>query len=114
MQYGQSALVPASPWLASLPPVKPKLMVVENSRSSLRVNWETAGKTAWLWILQYRTNEGWATEILPAHQRAGTFENSKPDVIAVSAVDRVGNVSSPTAIKKPQPVRSGKGMIILN
>jgi uncharacterized lipoprotein YddW (UPF0748 family) len=114
MQYGQSALVPASPWLASLPPVKPKLMVVENSRSSLRVNWETAGKTAWLWILQYRTNEVWATEILPAHQTTRTFENSKPDVIAVSAVDRVGNVSSPTAIKKTQPVRSGKGMIILN
>jgi hypothetical protein len=42
------------------------------------------------------------------------FENSKPDVIAVSAVDRVGNVSSPAAIKKTQPVRSGKGMIILN
>jgi hypothetical protein len=35
-------------------------------------------------------------------------------MVAVSAVDRVGNVSSPAAIKKTQPVRSGKGMMILN
>jgi uncharacterized lipoprotein YddW (UPF0748 family) len=113
-EYTQTALVPASPWLDSMPPDKPKLTVVENSHSSLRVNWETAGEPAWLWILQYRTNEVWATEILPAHQTTRTFENSKPDVIAVSAVDRVGNVSSPAAIKKTQPVRSGKEMIILN
>jgi hypothetical protein len=80
----------------------------------LSVRWETAGEPAWLWILQYRTNEVWATEILPAHQTTRMFENSKPDVIAVSAVDRVGNVSSPAAIKKTRPVHSGKGMIILN
>lgn len=113
-EYTQTALVPASPWLDSVPPDKPKLTVAENGRSSLSVNWETAGEPAWLWILQYRTNEVWATEILPAHQTTRTFENSKPDVIAVSAVDRVGNVSSSAAIKKTQPVRSGKGMIILN
>jgi uncharacterized lipoprotein YddW (UPF0748 family) len=113
-EYTRTALVPASPWLDSVPPDKPKLTVAENSHSSLRVNWETAGEPAWLWILQFRTNEVWATEILPAHQTTRTFENSKPDVIAVSAVDRVGNVSSPAAIKKTPPVRSGKGMIILN
>jgi hypothetical protein len=113
-EYTRTALVPASPWLDSLPPDKPKLTVAENSHSSLRVNWETAGKTAWLWVLQSRTNGVWTTEILPANQTTRTFENSKPDVIVVSAVDRVGNVSSPTAIKKTQPVRSGKGMIILN
>jgi len=113
-QYGQSALVPASPWLASLPPVKPKLIVAENNRSSLGVRWETAGEAAWLWILQYRTNRVWATEILPAHQTTWTFENSRPDMVAVSAVDRVGNVSSPAAIKKTQPLRPGRGMIVLN
>jgi hypothetical protein len=110
--YPQTALVPASPWLASLPPDKPKLAVAENSHSSLRVNWETAGEPAWLWILQYRTNEVWATEILPANQTTRTFENSRPELVAVSTVDRVGNVSSPAAIKKTQPVRSGKGLIL--
>jgi hypothetical protein len=112
--YPQTALVPASPWLASLLPVKPKLMVVENNRSSLSVRWETDGERAWLWVLQYRTNEVWATEILPASQTTRTFENSRPEMIAVSAVDRVGNMSAPATIKKTQPVRTGKGMIILN
>ena len=106
----EPALVPASPWLDSVPPDKPKLTVAGNSHSSLRVNWETAGEPAWLWILQYRTNEVWATEILPAHQMTRTFENFKPELIAVSAVDRTGNLSSPAVIKKTQPVRTGKGM----
>jgi hypothetical protein len=110
----QTALVPASPWLDSVPPDKPKLTVAENSRSSLRVNWETAGEAAWLWILQYRTNDVWATEILPASQTTRTFENSRPEMVAVSAVDRVGNVSAPTAIKKTRPVRSGKSTMFLN
>ena len=83
-----------------LPPDKPKLTVGENDRSSLSVRWETTGEAAWLWVLQYRTNEVWTTEILPAHQTTRTFENSKPDLIAVSAVDRAGNLSSPAAIKK--------------
>jgi uncharacterized lipoprotein YddW (UPF0748 family) len=113
-QYGQSALVPASPWLGSLPPAKPKLVVVENNRSSLSVRWETNSEAAWLWILQYRTNAVWATEILPAHQTTRTFENSKPDLVAVSTVDRTGNLSSPAALKKTQPVRTGKNTILLN
>jgi hypothetical protein len=112
--YSQTALVPASPWLVSLPPAKPKLMVVENDRSGLSVRWETNGTPAWLWVLQYRTNEVWATEILPANQTTRTFENSRPELVAISAVDRIGNVGSPAAIKKTQPVRSGKAMIILN
>ena len=63
--YSQPALVPASPWLDSVPPDKPKLDIGE-SRAGLRFQWESSGgKPAWLWILQYRTNEVWATEILP-------------------------------------------------
>jgi uncharacterized lipoprotein YddW (UPF0748 family) len=110
----QSALVPASPWLDFPPPVKPKLIVVENNRSSLSVRWEPNGTPAWLWILQYRTNEVWATEILPANQTTRTFENSRPELVAISAVDRTGNLSSPAAIKKTQPVRTGKSTMILN
>jgi hypothetical protein len=113
-EYTRTALVPASPWLDSVLPDKPKLTVAENGRSSLSVRWETAGEAAWLWILQYRTNEVWATEILPANQTTWTFENSRPEMVAVSVVDRVGNVGSPAAIKKTQPVRTGKSTMILN
>jgi hypothetical protein len=113
-EYAQTALVPASPWLDSVPPDKPKLNIVENGRSSLSVRWETTGEAAWLWILQYRTNAVWATEILPAGQTTRTFENSRPALVAVSAVDRVGNVSSPAAIQKTQPVQVGKSLRFSN
>jgi hypothetical protein len=35
-------------------------------------------------------------------------------MVAVSAVDRVGNVGSPAALKKTQPVRTGKSAMFLN
>ena len=94
----QTALVPASPWLDATPPDKPKLTVAENGRYSLGVRWETAGEAAWLWILQYRTNEVWTTEILPTGQTTRTFENFRPDMVAVRAVDRVGNLSLPAVL----------------
>jgi uncharacterized lipoprotein YddW (UPF0748 family) len=113
-EYMQTALVPASPWLNSVPPDKPKLNIGE-SRAGLRFQWEpSGGKPAWLWILQYRTNEVWATEILPAGQTTRTFENFRPDLVAVSAVDRTGNLSSPAALKKTQSVHVGKSLRFSN
>jgi uncharacterized lipoprotein YddW (UPF0748 family) len=117
-EYTQAALVPASPWLASSPPAKPNLSVTGNSdtgrSAGLSVHWGTGGETAWLWVLQYRTNEVWTTEILPGRQTARTFEKIRPEIVVVSAVDRVGNMSSPAAIKKSRPVHSGKNVMILN
>ena len=115
----QSALVPAMPWLDSVPPDPPKLAVVENNGSGLSVSWESAGEAAGRWILQYRTNEDWTTEILPAGQMMRTFANSRPDVVAVSAVDRAGNVSAPSAVQKaqaarPRPVQTGRGAMNWN
>jgi len=108
----QTALVPASPWLDSVPPDKPKLTVGE-SRAGLRFQWETSGgEPAWLWVVQFQTNEVWTTEIMTANQTTRNFENSRPELVSVSAVDRVGNVSSPAVLKKTQPVRTGRATII--
>ena len=105
--YPQPALVPASPWLDSIPPAKPKLSSGA-SWSSLRFDWANAGgKPAWLWVLQFQTKGVWTTEILPASQTSRTFYESKPDVVAVSTVDRAGN-ESPAAVwqkASPSPVR---------
>lgn len=112
-QYAQAALVPASPWLAALPPDKPQLVVTTNSRSSVSLRWETSGgKPAWLWVLQFQTNQVWTTRILPANSTTWTFENSKPDMISITVVDRVGNLSSPAALvltKVAPPVRAPRG-----
>jgi uncharacterized lipoprotein YddW (UPF0748 family) len=101
--YPQSALAPASPWLDSIPPDKPKLSAGA-SWSSLRFDWAGAGgEPAWLWVLQFQINGAWTTEILPANQTTRTFYNSKPDVIAVSAVDRVGNEGPAAVLQKTLP-----------
>jgi uncharacterized lipoprotein YddW (UPF0748 family) len=119
-QYAESALVPASPWLAVKLPEAPKLSVEQSNRSfysRLTVSWQSSGEPSWKWILQFRgTDEVWTTEILPADQTARTFENALPEIISVRAVDRVGNLSLPAALKKsppPAPVRRGKGVTIL-
>jgi uncharacterized lipoprotein YddW (UPF0748 family) len=108
-QYPQSALVPASPWLDSIPPDQPKLMVT-NESSGPQAHWEdSGGEPVWLWVLQFRTDGVWTTEFLPANQTARTFFSSPPDVIAVSALDRVGNESEPVVLEKsaPRTIRPG-------
>jgi uncharacterized lipoprotein YddW (UPF0748 family) len=111
--YAQPALVPASPWLDSIPPGKPKLTVVENSPSSLRLQWETADKPARLWVLQFRTNQVWTTEILPAARTNWAFAKPAPDLISICAVDRVDNLGSPAALRKYLLVPAGKRTMIL-
>jgi len=101
--YPQSALVPASPWLDPVPPDKPKLSITA-SQAGLRAQWAATGvKPAWLWILQSRINGVWTTEILPANQKAWTFDHFTPDIIAVSAVDRSENESEPAELLKTMP-----------
>lgn len=107
-QYVQAALVPASPWLDSTPPEKPRFTVVDDQRSGVSVRWESpGGEPPWLWVLQSRaTNSVWTTEILPARQTAKTFANPAPELISIRAADRVGNLSAPAvlAAQKPVPV----------
>jgi uncharacterized lipoprotein YddW (UPF0748 family) len=117
-RYAQSALPPASPWLAGSPPDRPRLTATIRNPSSVSLRWETSGaKPAWLWILQSQTNQVWTTQILPAGVTAWTFGNSRPDVVSIRAVDRLGNESPPvtlTPVKVATPVRNGKGMMIPN
>jgi uncharacterized lipoprotein YddW (UPF0748 family) len=114
-QYGQTTLVPPSPWLDSTPPAKPRLAATE-SRAGLRFQWENSGgEPAWLWVLQYRANEMWTTEILPARQTARAFSNIPPDAVSIRAADRLGNLSEPMVLapKKyltPVPARGAKNL----
>jgi uncharacterized lipoprotein YddW (UPF0748 family) len=112
-QYAQTALVPASPWLDSMPPDRPQISVVSTTRSDVSVNWQNSGgKPNWLWVLQSRAANGvWTTEILPAYQTTRIFQNYAPDVIAISAVDRVGNLSLPAALTKTLPFHNGKTLM---
>jgi uncharacterized lipoprotein YddW (UPF0748 family) len=111
-QYSSPALVPASPWIDSLPPEKPNLYAVtENSITAIR--WSPAKTTPRWWLLQIETGNNWTTEVLPASQTTRVLNNSNPDAISLRAVDRLGNLSAPAVLsphKKSPLVRSAKGI----
>ena len=110
--YQQTALIPATPWLDSIPPDKPKVTVT-NDKTGASASWQNGGaEKVWKWVLQFQMNGVWTTEILLAGQTARDFPNALPDVIAVSAIDRTGNQSQPAVFKKISvPPRTGKKLM---
>jgi hypothetical protein len=63
------------------------------------VSWQPSqGEKACLWVLQHRRDGAWATRILPAESRSLILDGEPPEAIAISAVDRAGNVSSAAAL----------------
>jgi uncharacterized lipoprotein YddW (UPF0748 family) len=99
--YPQPALIPASPWLGNGDPAKPALRFTEVSRTKLSLSWVIGnGTKPWLWLVQSRHGHGWKTEIMAADKLSATWTGDLPDVVAISAVDRIGNISPAAAIEK--------------
>ena len=106
--YRQPALIPASPWLNTTSPPPPKLTMTVWKKFA-RVEWKNAGGDATrLWLLQVFSKGNWATEILPVNQIALSFENGPPEMVAVRAVDRVGNLSAPATWSASPPAAPAK------
>jgi uncharacterized lipoprotein YddW (UPF0748 family) len=103
----QPALVPASPWLGSVPPSRPVLTADNGARVfTSRVNWHASGnEVIRFWILQTRSSGSWTTDILPGAATGQTFHGVPPDVVSVRAMDRAGNLSAATveAVKRQLP-----------
>ena len=100
--YAGPALVPASPWLHRTPPPRPSIALKHDAATgeaylALR---PAAGRKAWLWVVQTRSDSGWSTEVLPGdqgvHRLAG---NGNPGLVSVTAVDRTGNQSRPAVVE---------------
>ena len=114
-QFKQPALVPALPWLAAAPQTAPSLEMEQSGRTGWTAKWQSRGEPPQRWVLQFRgTNGAWTTEIFPAGQTDWFFENEAPEIVSVRAVDRLGNLSPPTALKKTALPRTGKRLMILN
>jgi uncharacterized lipoprotein YddW (UPF0748 family) len=114
-EYTADALVPALTRPASTAPAPPELTIGSDTRLNLTVNWQPAnGVVAWKWVFQFQTNNIWNTEILPAGARSWIFQNSKPDLISLRAVDRLSNESLPATLKKTvvPPRHTGKTVIM--
>lgn len=105
--YAEPALVPATPWLDSIPPRRPTIAArVDSATGGLEVRMLPAGREEiWRWIVRSRTNGTWAIHVLPGWQRshAVTFDSlaPRPDAVLVSGVDRLGNESRTARVKIP-------------
>ena len=96
--YDEPALIPACRWLHSALPATPKLSVTAGNLSA-KLSWENApAEKVRLWVLQYQRGGVWTTQLLPDNQRSHILDGVLPEALALSAVDRVGNLSSPTTL----------------
>ncbi len=99
--YQQPALMPLSPWLGRAKPGKPKLTVATvNPGSQLEIRWTPGGSgKAWLWLVQTRAGGQWTKEILPGTKTTRVWKGTLPEVVAVSAVGRNGELSAPGVLQ---------------
>ena len=94
--YPTPALVPASPWLDSMPPLLPTVTV---SGRSLQITPAAGTATRW-WVLRTRANSGWTTRLLFGDVRATTIEAGVNRVL-VNAVSHTGSISGVSEWKTP-------------
>jgi len=98
-QNFQPAVAPAMSWLSASPPEMPTAWGTPDARG-LSVHWSVPTNVMLKsWVVQsHGTNGQWTTQILSGAQKGCTFSSWRPDIVAVSAVDRFGNLSSPTVL----------------
>ena len=103
--YAGPALVPSSPWLDSIPP-RPPRAALRNDSATRAVTLDFlpgSQESVWRWVVRYRVGPDWSTLLLPGIQRSHMFAPSTattpPDEIVISAIDRVGNESTPVTAK---------------
>ncbi|HEX3534696.1 MAG TPA: family 10 glycosylhydrolase [Gemmatimonadaceae bacterium] len=99
--YASRALVPASPWLDSIPPLSPIVRVGTDAVTLANtISLQPQGtEPTWLWLVRTRVGGDWTTEVVPGLQRFYTLPRlaggAYADAVSVSAVDRCGNESAP-------------------
>jgi uncharacterized lipoprotein YddW (UPF0748 family) len=105
--YDAPALVPASPWMGDAIPAPAKVGVKRTG-----ITWESltlapGGKDVvrW-WVIQANTPAGWVTRIVDGavkrYELADIIQAPIPlDLIAVTAVDRIGVASAPVVLRFP-------------
>ena len=102
--YAEPALLPETPWLGKTKPEKPALNVASVENGKLRVSWGSTNATKTrVWLFQIQSADGqWQAQILPGQHTSRMLEGFVPNVIALTAVDRLGNASAPAVVRMKQ------------
>jgi uncharacterized lipoprotein YddW (UPF0748 family) len=94
--YVERALVPASPWMGRGVTNRPNLFISGMRSGNLRLAaGPRQGERIRLLVLQTRTEGRWTTEFLPGTSTLRILGNARPEVIAVTPIDRFGNAGPP-------------------
>ncbi|MEX2641072.1 MAG: family 10 glycosylhydrolase [Balneolales bacterium] len=96
--YQHQALVPASPWLGDTAPLKPVTDLREFGGSAELSLMPADNEFAWLWVIKSFQGNRWDIEIVPGWKHLHNLEG-KPEVIVVTAVNRLGIESEPAVIR---------------
>jgi hypothetical protein len=94
--YKEPALIPAATWLDHSAPARPRLLV-SSGNGKLIWTCPTGDRPSW-WVLQLRQGKTWSTRILPGSRSSLELSAPLPSAVAMAAVDRCGNMSSPTVL----------------
>lgn len=98
--YADPALIPPCPWLGSVAPAKPTLSA-SFAAGKLKLSWKPGGdRKVWLWLLQIRRGGKWTSKVLPGDFRGYELAGETPEAMALSGVDRTGNISPPTTLAR--------------
>lgn len=99
--YAQPALVPESPWMMNGTPDAPVTSFRHTATGdSLLIVTTPRSGTRW-WVVQFRAGGAWETHIVDGAVRALAIPPSHADIVAVTAVDRVGKASGVSALRLP-------------
>ncbi len=103
--YVSPALVPASPWLGPKAPGAPIFGgTLDAPRRALRLRWKPRDGDEVIahWTVQMRYGASWTTKIFAGDRDGSNVwidPNRLPDLVALTAVDRVGNQSAPVLLE---------------
>jgi len=102
--YAEPALVPPSRWLDKTGPSKPRARFVRDTatgEATMRFA-PAEDERIWRWVIQSRVRGEWRTLILPGTERSHILKDDEADadLVSVTAVDRTGNVSAITLVRR--------------
>jgi uncharacterized lipoprotein YddW (UPF0748 family) len=104
--YAQPALVPESAWMMDGAPAVPVTGFKRSAEGDSLFITPGPGSISRWWVIQLRTAGSWETRVIGGEARAFGIPpvrgaSARPDLVAVTAVDRVGKASGASALRLP-------------